>query len=99
MNVSTAEVLEENTRENFFVPRIVSTELVQGKEIDLTFVQFAQRKRAATTYIENVEARRETKEIRKRNRINKAKNFVTEILCGVVMFAGFCGIVLIGTIF
>lgn len=99
MNVSTAEVLEENTRENFFVPRIVSTEPVQGKEIDLTFVQFAQRKRAATTYIENVEARRETKEIRKRNRINKAKNFVTEILCGVVMFAGFCGIVLIGTIF
>lgn len=99
MNVSTAEVLEENTRENFFVPRIVSTEPVQGKEIDLTFVQFAQRKRAATTYIENVEARREAKEIRKRNRINKAKNFVSEILCGVVMFAGFCGIVLIGTIF
>ena len=97
MNVSTAEVLTE--RKEFFVPRIISTTPVQGKEIDLTFVQFAQRKRAATTYIENVEARRETKEIRKRNRINKAKNFVTEILCGVVMFAGFCGIVLIGTIF
>lgn len=99
MNVSTAEVLEENTRENFFVPRIVSTEPVQGKEIDLTFVQFAQRKRAATTYIENVEARREAKEIRKRNKFHKVKNITSEILCGVVMFAGFCGIVLIGTIF
>ena len=35
---STAEVLTE--RKEFFVPRIISTTPVQGKEIDLTFVQF-----------------------------------------------------------
>ena len=97
MNVSTAEVLTE--RKEFFVPRIISTTPVQGKEIDLTFVQFAQRKRNALDYIESVAQKREAKADRKRNRINKAKNFVSEILCGIVMFAGFCGVILMGTMF
>lgn len=94
MNTSTAEKLEK--REMPFIPRIVSTEPVQKKELDLTFVQFAQRKRNALDYIASVEARREKKEIRKRNKIAKIKRIACDILEGFAMAASILAIILLG---
>ena len=99
MNVSTAEVLTENTKENFFVPKIISTTPVQStKEIDLTFVQFTQRKRAALDYIASVEARREDKANCKANKIAKFKSVITDTLGGIFAAALIFVILLIGTI-
>ena len=99
MNVSTAEVLTDNTKENFFVPRIISTTPAPTtKEIDLTFVQFAQRKRAALDYIASVEAKREDKANRKTNKIAKIKYAITNILGGLCTGALIFVILLIGTI-
>lgn len=89
MNVSTAEKLE--TRENFFVPVIVSTEPVQKKEIDLTFVRFTQRKHAATTYIQSVESR-------KRNH-SRIKETIGNIAGAIGIFAMIYGMCIIGAFF
>ena len=94
MNVSTAKKLEK--REMPFIPRIVSTEPVQKKELDLTFVQFAQRKRNALDYIASVEARREKKEILKRNKVAKIKCIAFDILEGFAMAASILAIILLG---
>ena len=89
MNVSTAEKLE--ARENFFVPVIVSTEPVQKKELDLTFVRFAQRKHAATTYIQSVESR-------KRNH-SRIKETIGNIAGAIGIFAMIYGMCIIGAFF
>lgn len=99
MNVSIAEVSTENIKENFFVPKIISTTPVPTtKEIDLTFVQFAQRKRAALDYIASVEAKREDKANRKANKIAKFKSVITDTLGGIFAAALIFVILLIGTI-
>ena len=97
MNTSTAEKLEK--REMPFIPRIVSTEPVQQGEIDLTFVQFAQRKRNALDYIASVERREAAKAAKKKNLISSIKSAVCNILCGISLAAGFFGVILIGMMF
>lgn len=90
MNVSTAEKFENNTRD-FFVPVIVSTEPVQKKEIDLTFVRFAQRKHAAVSYIQSVESR-------KRNHL-RIKETLGNIAGAIGIFAMIYGMCIIGAFF
>lgn len=91
MNVSTAEVLtKDNTRENFFVPVIVTTEPVQKKEIDLTFVRFAQRKHAAVSYIQSVESRKKNLRI---------KETLGNIAGAIGIFAMIYGMCIIGAFF
>lgn len=48
-------------KENFYVPTITNTTPIEGKEIDLTFVRFAQQKRNALDYIESVRLKEEQK--------------------------------------
>lgn len=102
MNISTAPKLE--TKERLFVPVIVSTNPTPvTKEIDLTFVQFAQRKHAAATYINQVTRKRELKREHKIVRKEKFKNKVLEVLSwtifSVVLSLAFFGIGLLGIMF
>ena len=82
---------KEEARENFFVPTIVTTEPVQKKEIDLTFVQFAQRKHAAMSYIQSVESR-------KRNH-SRIKETIGNIAGAIGIFAMIYGMCIIGAFF
>ena len=91
------KVITPEKRE-FNVPTITSTTPVQGKEIDLTFVQFAQRKRNALDYIASVERREAAKAAKKKNLMNTIKSAVCNILCGMSVAAGFFGVILIGMI-
>lgn len=91
------KVITPEKRE-FNVPTITSTTPVQGKEIDLTFVQFAQRKRNALDYIASVERREAAKAAKKKNLMNTIKSAVCNILCGISLAAGFFGVILIGMI-
>lgn len=92
------------TREPINVPYIVATKPAPGsKEIDLTFVQFAQRKRAATDYINHVSHIREMETTRKAERKTNIKAKIKEF-CGCVVFTtlmslGFFGVALIGLMF
>lgn len=93
------KVITPEKRE-FNVPTITSTTPVQAaKEIDLTFVQFAQRKRNALDYIASVERREAAKAAKKKNLMSSIKSTVCNILCGISLAAGFFGIILIGMIF
>lgn len=94
MNVNALKVITPK-RKDIKVPIITSTEPVQGKEIDLTFVRFAQRKKNATEYIASVDRRLREKEFRK----EYIKSIVLDVLCGISLVAGFCGIILIGVLF
>ena len=91
-------------RERMSVPYIISTTPIQAeKEIDLTFVQFAQRKRAATDYINHVSHIREMETTRKAERKANIKAKIKEF-CGCVVFTtlmslGFFGVALIGLMF
>ena len=85
-------------KRKFNVPTITNTTPVQGKEIDLTFVQFAQRKRNALDYIASVERREAAKAAKKKNLMNTIKSAVCNILCGISLAAGFFGVILIGMI-
>ena len=91
MNVSTAEVLTEESTRDFFVPTIVSTEPVQKKELDLTFVRFTQRKHAAVSYIKSVESR-------KRNH-SRIKETIGNIAGAIGIFAMIYGMCIIGAFF
>lgn len=96
--MNALKVITPEKRE-FNVPTITNTTPVQGKEIDLTFVQFAQRKRNALDYIASVERRETVKAAKKKNLMNTIKSTVCNILCGISLAAGFFGIILIGMIF
>lgn len=98
MNTSTAKKLE--TKERLFVPVIVSTNPEPiTKEIDLTFVQFAQRKHAATTYINQVARKREIKLARKENRKDKILDVISWVGVSAVLSIAFFGIGLLGIMF
>lgn len=86
-------------RERMSVPFIVSTTPVQGKEIDLTFVQFAQRKHAATTYIDQVAKAREAKANQRKINKEKAENVCLGLLFAVAFSLCFFGIAVIGMVF
>lgn len=86
-------------RERMSVPFIVSTTPVQGKEIDLTFVQFAQRKHAATTYINQVAKAREAKANQRKISKEKVENVCFGLLFAVAFSLCFFGIALIGMVF
>ena len=86
-------------KRKFNVPTITSTIPVQGKEIDLTFVQFAQRKRNALDYIASVERREADKTAKRKNLMDTIKSAVCNILCGISLAAGLFGVILIGMIF
>ena len=81
---------KEEVRENFFVPTIVTTTPVQKKEIDLTFVQFAQRKHAAVSYIQSVESRKKNTRI---------KETIGNIAGAIGIFAMIYGLCIIGAFF
>ena len=99
MNIAnTAKKLE--TKERLFVPVIVSTKPVQAvKEIDLTFVQFAQRKHAATTYINQVARKREIKLAHKENHKDKILDIISWVGVSAVLLIAFFGIGLLGIMF
>lgn len=85
----------ENKRERFYAPKIMPTIVPDNqKKIDLTFVQLVQRKRAALDYIESVECKRKEKEFRKAN----IKRIIGDIVGGIVMFAAFFVMILVGAI-
>ena len=96
--MNALKVITPEKRE-FNVPTITSTTPVQGKEIDLTFVQFAQRKRNALDYIASVERREADKTAKRKNLMDTIKSAVCNILCGISLAAGFLGVILIGIIF
>ena len=81
-------------RERMSVPFIISTTPIQAeKEIDLTFVQFAQRKHAATTYIESVAHR---KQVEAKSRKVRIGNVVAGLLFATGFSLCFFGIALLG---
>ena len=95
---STARKIE--TKERLFVPIIVSTNPTPTtKEIDLTFVQFAQRKHAATTYINQVARKREIKLARKENHKDKILDIISWVGVSAVLSIAFFGIGLLGIMF
>lgn len=96
--MNALKVITPEKRE-FNVPTITSTTPVQQGEIDLTFVQFAQRKRNALDYIASVERRETVKAAKKKNLMNTIKSAVCNILCGISLAAGFFGVILIGMMF
>ena len=92
---STARKIE--TKEHLFVPVIVITKPTPvTKEIDLTFVQFAQRKHAATTYIESVAHRKQVEANLKESRKARIGNVVAGLLFTVAFSLCFFGIALLG---
>ena len=96
--MNALKVITPEKRE-FNVPTITNTTPVQQGEIDLTFVQFAQRKRNALDYIASVERRESVKAAKKKNLISSIKSAVCNILCGISLAAGFFGVILIGMMF
>ena len=96
--ISTGNLALKPARERMSVPFIVSTTPVQGKEIDLTFVQFAQRKRAATTYIESVAHRKQVEANLKESRKARIGNVVAGLLFATGFSLCFFGIALFGMI-
>lgn len=96
--MNALKVITPEKRE-FNVPTITNTTPVQGKEIDLTFVQFAQRKRNALDYIASVERIEAAKAAKKKNLMSSIKSAVCNILCGISLAAGFFGVILVGMIF
>lgn len=99
MNIAnTAKKLE--TKERLFVPVIVSIKPVQAvKEIDLTFVRFAQRKHAATTYIESVAHRKQVEANLKESRKVRIGNVIAGLLFTVAFSLCFFMIAIIGMAF
>ena len=91
------KVITPEKRE-FNVPTITNTTPVQGKEIDLTFVQFAQRKRAATTYIESVAHRKQVEANLKESRKARIGNVVAGLLFATGFSLCFFVIALFGMI-
>lgn len=96
--MNALKVITPEKRE-FNVPTITNTTPVQGKEIDLTFVQFAQRKRNALDYIASVERREADKTAKRKNLMDTIKSAVCNILCGISLAAGLFGVILIGMMF
>ena len=93
--MNTARKIE--TKERLFVPVIVSTKpTTVTKEIDLTFVQFAQRKHAATTYIESVAHRKQVEANLKESRKVRIGNIIAGLLFTVAFSLCFFGIALLG---
>ena len=79
MSAIKALKTEPQTRE-FHVPTITSTTpICDAKEIDLTFVRFAQRKKLANDYIENVTRTRKIKKRKLRNVLNTIGEFLSVI--------------------
>ena len=86
---------EPQTRE-FHVPTITTTTPIHdAKEIDLTFVRFAQRKKAANDYIQNVTR---TKEIKKR-KLHRILNTIGEFLSVISLFASLYMIYIVMALF
>lgn len=103
MNTTTINTngnLALKTRDRINVPFVVSTTPVPAqKEIDLTFVQFAQRKHAATTYINQVARKREIKLARKENHKDKILDIISWVGVSAVLSIAFFGIGLLGIMF
>lgn len=86
--------IENTEKERFFV----STTVPEGKEINLSFIQMIQRDKNAKEYIANVAYRNSLKAAQKRNRWNRLKLSVLNVLCGVSFVVGGFGLILIGAI-
>ena len=103
MNTTTINTngnLALKTRDRINVPFVVSTTPVPAqKEIDLTFVQFTQRKHAATTYINHVAYKKELEKIRKENFKDKVLEVTSWAVFSIILSLGFFGIALLGFMF
>lgn len=107
MNTTTINTngnLALKTRDRINVPFVVSTTPVPAqKEIDLTFVQFAQRKHAATTYSNHISRIREIKTISEANRKAKLKKDIKEffgcVAFTIVLSCMFFSVALLGFMF
>lgn len=75
----------------------IETTAPEGKEIDLSFIQMIQRDRNAKK-IANVAYKNSLKAAQKRNRWNRLKVSVLNVLCGVSFVAGGFGLLLIGAV-
>ena len=94
--MSAIRVLKPEQTRDFHVPTITSTTpICDAKEIDLTFVRFAQRKKAANDYIENVAY---IKEIKKR-KLRKVLNTIGEFLSVISLFASLYMIYIVMALF
>ena len=95
--MNTARKIE--TKERLVVPVIVNTKPTPvTKEIDLTFVQFAQRKHAATKYIESVAHKKQVEANLKESRKVRIGNVIAGLLFTVAFSLCFFGIALLGMI-
>ena len=94
--MSAIRVLKQEQTREFHVPTITTTTpICDAKEIDLTFVRFAQRKKAANDYIQNVAY---TKEIKKR-KLRKVLNTIGEFLSVISLFASLYMIYIVMALF
>lgn len=82
------------TRRDFYVPTITTTEPVEGKKIDLTFAELMYRKRNAKRYSETVRTNKKAR--RKRNPV---LDMIGNFLAVVSMFAGLYMAIIIGAMF
>ena len=95
MNAIKAVTTNKETKREFYVPTITSTEPIQmEKEIDLSFWKMIERNRRATEYSQNVQARRESKRIG-----GKVKRILSGLLAGTCMIAFSVGFFVIGLYF
>ena len=95
MNAIKAVTTNKETKGEFYVPTITSTEPIQmEKEIDLSFWQNIERNRRAKEYSQSVQARRESKRIG-----GKAKEIISGILAGTCMITFTVGFFVIGLFF
>lgn len=78
------------TKRDFYVPTITTTEPVEGQKIDLSFAELMYRKRNAKQYSEAVRKSR-----RKRNPI---LDTIGNILAVISMFAGLYMALLVGAV-
>ena len=93
MNAIKAVTTNKETRREFHVPTITTTEPVQmGKEIDLSFWENIERNRRATEYSQNV-ARLQ------KSRTSRVKRILSGLLAGTCMVCFSVGFFIIGLYF
>lgn len=80
------------TRRDFYVPTITTTEPVEGKKIDLTFAELMYRKRNAVRYSESVSSKKS------RRKVNPILDMIGNFLAVISMFAGLYMALIVGAI-
>lgn len=81
------------TKRDFYVPTITTTEPVEGKKIDLSFAELMYRKRNAKRYSETVRTSKKAR--RKRNSV---LDMIGNFFAVISMFAGLYMALIVGAI-